>query len=125
MQIDHLIVRVNDIAASVAFYSRVLGLTHEGEQGPFSILRVSDTFTLQLAAWGTSGGEHLALAMTHEEFDSAFARVRDSGIAYGDSFRSIGSQRGPGEERGSRGVGKAVYFHDPDKHLIEIRHYDI
>jgi catechol 2,3-dioxygenase-like lactoylglutathione lyase family enzyme len=124
-QLDHLIVKVNDIATSVGFYRRMLGLTDEGTLGPFSVLRVNDGLTLQLAAWGTSGGEHLAFAMTRAEFDDAFARVRESGIEYGDSFRSIGSQRGPGQEQGSRGIGEALYFFDPDKHLIEIRHYEI
>ena len=33
--------------------------------------------------------------------------------------------KGPGDEPGSRGDGKAVYFFDPDKHLIEIRHYEL
>jgi hypothetical protein len=31
--------------------------------------------------------------------------------------------RGPGDEDGARGPGKAVYLFDPSKHLIEIRHY--
>jgi glyoxylase I family protein len=123
-QLDHLIVKVNDIATSVGFYWRALGFTEEGTLGPFTVLRVNEGLTLQLAAWGTSGGDHLAFAMTRAEFDAAFARVRESGIEYGDSFRSIGSQRGPGQEQGSRGMGQAVYFFDPDKHLIEIRHYD-
>jgi hypothetical protein len=32
--------------------------------------------------------------------------------------------KGPGDEAASRGMGKAVYFFDPDQHLIEIRHYE-
>ena len=31
---------------------------------------------------------------------------------------------GPGDETGSRGLGKAVYFFDPSKDLIEIKHYE-
>jgi hypothetical protein len=32
--------------------------------------------------------------------------------------------RGPGDETGARGPGKAVYAFDPDRHSIEIRHYE-
>jgi hypothetical protein len=31
--------------------------------------------------------------------------------------------QGPGEEAGAKGMGKALYFLDPSKHLIEIRCY--
>jgi hypothetical protein len=33
--------------------------------------------------------------------------------------------RGPGETDGARGLGKALYFFDPSKHLIEISHYEM
>ncbi len=122
-QLDHLILRVNDGPASVEFYTRILGFTHEGERGPFSVLRVTDELTVQLAPWGTSGGDHLAFAMTRGEFDETFRRVREAGIPYGDSFHTVGNGQGPGDEDGSRGPGKALYFFDPSKHLIEIRYY--
>jgi catechol 2,3-dioxygenase-like lactoylglutathione lyase family enzyme len=124
LHLDHLILAVNDRAASVAFYTRMLGLTDEGERAPFSVLRVTPDLVLQLAPWGTTGGQHLAFAMTQAEFDHAFARIRDAGIAYGDSFHTVGNQRGPGDEPGAQGPGKAVYCFDPSKHLIEIRYYD-
>ena len=124
IELDHLILNVNDVRASIDFYVRVLGLTHEGEDGPFSVVRVNDRLTIQLAPWGTTGGEHLAFAMSRADFEGAFTRVREGGIAYGDSFQSVGSQRGPQSETGARGVGQALYFFDPDKHLIEIRHYE-
>jgi catechol 2,3-dioxygenase-like lactoylglutathione lyase family enzyme len=121
-QLDHLILPVNDGPASVAFYTSVLGLTHEGERGPFLVLRVTDSLTLQLAPWGTPGGQHLAFAMTRSEFDEVFRRVRETGTEYGDSFHSVGNRQGPGDEEGARGPGKALYLFDPSKHLIEIRH---
>jgi hypothetical protein len=31
--------------------------------------------------------------------------------------------RGPGDEEGALGPGKALYVLDPNRHLIEIRHY--
>jgi len=122
--IDHLILNVNDIPASVEFYVNVLGFRSEGEDGPFTVIRVSDDFILLLAPWGTGGNEHLAFAMSREAFYEAFERVKADGVAYGDSFHSVGNNLGPGEEAGAKGLGPTLYLNDPSKHLIEIRTYD-
>ncbi len=124
IQLDHLILPVNDRAKSVDFYTRILGLMHEGEREPFSVIRVTPDLALQLAPWGTRGGEHLAFSMTRAEFDLAFHRIREAGLAYGDSFETVGNMRGPGEADGARGLGKALYLFDPDGHLVEIRYYE-
>jgi catechol 2,3-dioxygenase-like lactoylglutathione lyase family enzyme len=124
VQIDHVILAVNDVATSVDFYAKVLGFKHEGEDGPFSVVRVSEGFTLQLAPWGTKGGEHLAFAMSRAEFELVFARIQAAGLEWGDAFDSVGKQRGPGNEKGARGSGATIYFFDPNKHLLEIRHYE-
>ena len=122
-ELDHLILAVNDPKASVDFYTRILGFTHEGEQQPFSTVRVTPGFVLQLAPWGTKGGEHLAFAMTRGEFEDVFGRVRAAGIAYGDAFDAVGNMRGPGDASGARGASQSVYFFDPSRHLIEITYY--
>jgi catechol 2,3-dioxygenase-like lactoylglutathione lyase family enzyme len=111
--LDHLIVTVNDRKASVRFYTEVMGFGDEGEDGPFSVVRVSPDTTLQLAPWGTEGGDHLAFALSHEEFEAA----------YGDSFHDVGNMQGPGEEDGARGLGPTLYLFDPNGHLVELRHY--
>ena len=122
--IDHLILNVNEIAQSVDFYINVLGFKSEGEDGPFTVIRVSADFILLLAPWGTGGNEHLAFALTREAFDEAFARVKAKGVPYGDSFHAVGNNLGPGEEAGAKGLGPTLYMNDPNKHLIEIRTYD-
>jgi catechol 2,3-dioxygenase-like lactoylglutathione lyase family enzyme len=124
MLLDHLILRVNDVERSVRFYTDILGLAHEGKREPFTILRVTADFTIQLAPWGTQGGEHLAFAMSHAELTEVFRRVRDTGVPFGDSFHTVGNMKGPGEEHGARGLGASLYFFDPNEHLIEIRHYE-
>jgi catechol 2,3-dioxygenase-like lactoylglutathione lyase family enzyme len=124
VELDHIILPVNDRDSSVEFYTDVLGLEHVGERDPFSVIRVTPAFTLQLAPWGTSGGYHLAFAMAKGEFDAVFARIRDRGILFGDSFHAVGNMRGPGNEEGSRGPGATVYLNDPNDHLVEIRCYD-
>jgi catechol 2,3-dioxygenase-like lactoylglutathione lyase family enzyme len=133
IQLDHIILAVNDRKKSIEFYVGILGLKYEGDREPFSILRVTPDFTLQLAGWGTKGGEHLAFAMSRKEFDEVFHRVVEAKIEYGDDFHSVGNMRGPGDETsasaksaggGARGPGKNLYFFDPSRHLIEIRHYE-
>ena len=123
-QLDHIILAVNDVKKSIEFYTGILGLKHDGEREPFTMIRVTPNFIVQLAPWGTKGGEHLAFSMTCAEFEATFARIREAGIEYGDSFHAVGNMRGPGEEGGAEGMGKALYFFDPSKHLIEIRHYE-
>ncbi len=125
IELDHLILAVNDRAASIGFYTGILGLAREADDGPFSMLRVTPGFAILIAPWGTVGGEHLAFAMSKAEFDAVFARIEAAGIAYGDRFDGVGNRRGPAAESGSRGMGKALYCFDPNRHLIEIRHYEV
>lgn len=122
--LDHLILKVNDLDASVAFYTTVLGFVNEGQDGPFTIIRVNPHFQIQLAPWGTPGSEHYAFAVSGLEFDRIFSRIKAAGIAYGPTFDSVGSNTGPGNETGAQGPAPTVYFNDPNKHLLEIRSYE-
>jgi catechol 2,3-dioxygenase-like lactoylglutathione lyase family enzyme len=122
--IDHLILSVNEISSSVDFYVNVLGFKLEGRDGPFTVIRVNEDFILQLAPWGTGGNEHLAFALSRDDFDDTFARVKEKGISFGDSYHSVGNNAGPGVESGARGRAPTLYMNDPNNHLIEIRTYD-
>ena len=124
MQLDHMILKVRDVDESIEFYRSVLGCEYDGIDGPFSVIRVTPDFVLLLAPWGTEGGTHLAFALSKPEFDAAFTRVRDRGIQYGDGPHEADNMQGPGIESGAHGAGAALYFFDPNQHLIEIRHYD-
>ena len=124
IQLDHMIYPVADLEQSVDFFTTIMGCSYEGVSEPFTVVRVTPALTLQLAPWGTDGGMHLAFALPRSEFDATFARVKAAGIPYGDSFHAVGNMQGPGDEDGALGPGKAVYFFDPNQHLIEIRHYE-
>lgn len=123
-KLDHVILKVNDLAVSVGFFTGIMGFEDEGSDGPFTVIRVNADFQIQLAPWGTPGFEHYAFAVSGAEFEAIFARVKAAGIAYGPTFDSVGVNTGPGRESGARGEAPTLYFNDPNKHLIEIRTYD-
>jgi len=121
--LDHLILKVNDLDASVAFYRDILGFAVQGRDGPFTVIRAGDGLQLQLAPWGTPGFEHYAFAVSRAEFAAIVARIRAAGIAHGPSFDGVGQNR-IGAEAGARGIAPTLYFNDPNQHLLEIRTYD-
>ena len=122
--LDHIILKVNDLVASVRFYTEVLGFIAEGRDGPFTVLRASPDLVLQLAPWGTPGFEHYAFAVSKAEFEAIFSRIKAAGIAHGPRFDAVGANTQPGEEAGARGLAPTLYFNDPNKHLLEIRTYE-
>ena len=122
--LDHIILKVNELEASIDFYVRIMGFSNAGTDGPFTVIRTSSHFQMQLAPWGTPGFEHYAFAVSRQHFDEIFARVKESDISYGPTFDSVGCNEGPGVETGARGEAPTLYFNDPNKHLIEIRTYD-
>ena len=122
--IDHLILKVNDLEASVRFYTEILGFAHEGVDGPLTVIRVGPDCQLQLAPWGTPGMEHYAFAVSKADFDAILARLEAAGIGHGPTFDSVGANAGIGEETGARGPAPTLYFNDPNQHLLEIRTYE-
>jgi catechol 2,3-dioxygenase-like lactoylglutathione lyase family enzyme len=45
--LDHIILKVNDLKASIEFYTDVLGFAAEGTDGPFAVLRAGPDFVIQ------------------------------------------------------------------------------
>jgi catechol 2,3-dioxygenase-like lactoylglutathione lyase family enzyme len=122
--LDHTIVPVRDRQEAVEFYSRIFGFDDLGEVGPFLAVRVNDTLNLDFRQSDDYRSIHYAFAMEPDEFAAAFARVRESGIPYGDGPYDMGNMKGPGMTTGAKGLGKAVYFKDPNGHVLEIKTYD-
>ena len=119
VELDHLILRVSDVAKSVRFYHKTLGLKYE----PEALVRVSPTLVLQLIEQPPPVSQHLAFSMTKEEFDAAFARLKAMQVPYGDNFDTVGAMTGPGISNGSGKNASSIYFRDPDGHMLEIMHY--
>ena len=86
-------------------------------------VRVNDTLNFDFRQSDDFRNIHYAFAMEPDEFEAAFARIKESGIPYGDSPRAQDNMQGPGMTTGAKGLGKAVYFKDPDGHVLEIKTY--
>jgi catechol 2,3-dioxygenase-like lactoylglutathione lyase family enzyme len=112
----HIILKVNDLKASISFYTEVMGFSLQGMEGPFTVLRAGPDFQLQLAPWGTPGFEHYAFCVSKREFEGIFERVKAGGIAFGPTFDTVGLNTSPGEESGARGIAPTLYFNDPNQH---------
>jgi catechol 2,3-dioxygenase-like lactoylglutathione lyase family enzyme len=121
--LDHTIIPVRDQQEAIAFYTEILGLQDGGRVGPFAVVRVNDTLTLDFIVAEPAPSRHYAFAMDAGEFDAVFRRIQAAGIPYGDDPHAADNRRGPGMTLGARGQGKAVYFHDPSGHLLEIKTY--
>ena len=120
VELDHIILSVSDVATSARFYYKALGLKYE----PEALIRVTPSFVIQMIQRPPQVSEHLAFSVGKADFEAAVDRLRAAEIPYGDNFDRVGNMQGPGRASGSRKDGASIYFHDPDKHMIEIICYE-
>lgn len=117
VELNHTIVHARDNRESAQFLADVLGLEVGEEWGPFVPVQTSNGVTLDFAAIDPQSivMQHYAFLVSDEEFDAAFARIEERGIAY---FAEPGRRR-PGEINRRHG-GRGLYFFDPAGHGMEI-----
>ena len=96
--------------------AEILGLPPPGHYGPFTMVETANGVSLDfIAADGQITTQHYAFLISETEFDEIFGRITEKGLRYwADPHRSR-----PNEINHNDG-GRAVYFEDPDGHLLEI-----
>lgn len=117
--VDHVVLRVRDVAASAAWYHERLGLgverLEEWRSGtsPFVSLRIDATTIIDLIEGEFEGVnvDHIALVVD----DVDLAEI----VATGD----WDVEMGPTPLSGAQGRGTGVYLRDPDGHRLELRTY--
>lgn len=117
--IDHIVLTVRDIEASVAFYARVLGLKAVTFAGGRRALRVGDQkINLQTLGQETRNfagiGSGDVCLLTNLAPEDVMKRLNVENVAI------VG---GPVEKTGARGPITSVYFNDLDGNLIEVSSY--
>jgi catechol 2,3-dioxygenase-like lactoylglutathione lyase family enzyme len=114
--LDHTIVNSQDRDQSAGFLAEILGLPRPQRLGPFSLVRIGTTTTLDFTTVdGPVHSQHYAFLVTEAGFDSAFGRIRESGLPYWADPQQT--------ERGAINTwdgGRGAYFEDPSGHLLEI-----
>ncbi|MEO8203926.1 MAG: VOC family protein [Betaproteobacteria bacterium] len=114
--LDHVVLRVRDLAASIDFYKHVIGARVERQlQVPRIVqLRVGASL-LDLVPGrkgrGTTNLDHFALRVARLDVASLALNLARFGIAPGATA----------ERYGSEGYGPSVYFNDPDGNMIELK----
>jgi len=116
--IDHLVLCVRDVSATIAFHERVLGMTAREERpGKWSLHFGSNKLSLQDAlaapsiARETVPGSGNFCVLADEPMEAILAHLGREGVAVVD---------GPGERDGATGTILSVYVRDPDGNLVEI-----
>ena len=127
--IDHVVLRVRDVAASKRFYCDALGCTVERESEALGLhqLRAGSSLIdlvpiagplgrLGGAGPGAEGRnlDHVALALAGFDADAIGAQLRAHGIEPGD----MGDV---GERYGAEGLGPSMYIRVPDGNVVELK----
>jgi len=127
--LDHLVINVSDVARSVKWYERILGMeVRVFDPGEGRIARTSLHFGNQKinvrpvdgdkVDWFTAdheaaGSDDLCF-LTSSTPDEVVAHLKACGVAIEEA----------GPRQGARGTLRSVYCRDPDGSLIEISSYE-
>ncbi len=121
-RLDHLVLTVRDMNATIEFYQRALGMTPvtfgEGRKalafGQSKInLHPADTPIAPHAAHPMPGSADLCLVST-EAIESVRAHFQQCGVPI---------EQGPVQRTGALGPITSLYIRDPDGNLIEVATY--
>jgi len=125
-RLDHLVLRVRDVEAMVAFYCDVLGCTVERRQDAIGLtqLRAGDSLIdlvgldgklgrMGGAAPGEEGRnvDHFCLRVEPFDVDAIVAHLRAHGVRIGEF----------GSRYGADGEGPSQYLYDPEGNVVELK----
>jgi len=124
--LDHVVLRVTDLAASIGFYCDVLGCSEERRLDALGLVQLRAGACLidlvdvasplgelggAAPATGARNMDHFAVAL--ETFDEAAIRAE---------LEACGVEPGDVSERyGAEGNGPSMYIRDPDGNVVELK----
>jgi catechol 2,3-dioxygenase-like lactoylglutathione lyase family enzyme len=126
--LDHIVLNVEDVERSLAFYQGCLGLAAERVEAwrrgelSFPSLRINAETLIDLVKTpaggnGTTGSpnlNHFCMVTDEAELTGVSEQLGRAGVPI---------EQGPVIRSGARGDAVSIYFRDPDRNLIEVRTY--
>jgi glyoxylase I family protein len=120
LELDHVVLRVRDQAASQRFYTEVLGLTLDYVNETFRLVQLRcGRHLLDLLPLGpgeapspTARMDHLCLSIRCEDLAAVAAYLRARGVEV---------EGEPVSRRGAFGQGESLYLRDPDGYRVELK----
>ncbi|KVN70805.1 VOC family protein [Burkholderia ubonensis] len=123
--IDHVVLRVTDMAAMTRFYCDAVGCRVEREQPELGLvqLRAGDALIDLLAVGGTLDRPDSGPPGAGRNFDHLCLRVEPfDPQALAAHFAAHGAPPGAPEERyGADGYGPSIYLFDPEGNMLELK----
>ena len=118
---DHIVLAVDDVERSLAWYRDVLGLEAlryddwKDGQVPFPSVRINEGTIIDIVRrTDNSHGTNL------DHFCLTIAPTDLAEIVASGDFDVVS---GPDARWGARGVAQSLYVRDPDGNVVELRHY--
>jgi glyoxylase I family protein len=125
-QLDHLVLRVTDLAAMMRFYTDVLGCSVEKVQDDLGLYQLrAGSALIDLVpvdgALGSKGGaapgkearnlDHFCLRVDPYDADEIIAHLKRHGVATGPVVSRYGAE----------GQGPSIYAEDPEGNTVELK----
>ncbi len=121
--LDHLVLTVADISATIAFYCDALGMTHQEFRGADDVLRHALVFGSQKINLHQAGAEFEPKANHPKPGSADLCLLSDTALddwIVHLSACGVGIEDGPVYRTGALGPIKSNKKRDPDANLIEI-----
>ena len=124
--LDHVVLRVADVARALGFYCGVLGCTEERRIDALGLVQLrAGSALIDLVAvdspLGRAGGsapdsgarnmDHFALQLAHFDAEALHAHLASHGVEAGEVAQRYGAL----------GMGPSLYVRDPDGNVVELK----
>ena len=115
-RIDHVVLRVRDLAGMVRFYEEALGFREERRIDTLQLVQMrAGASMLDLVANDARvtarNMDHLCFRIEPFDRDAIVMRLAPLGVSVGETVQRYGAE----------GTGPSVYFHDPEGNQIELK----
>lgn len=115
-RIDHVVLRVRDLAGMVRFYEQALGFREERRIDTLHLVQMrAGASLLDLVANDAQvtarNMDHLCFRIDPFDRDAIVTQLAPLGVSVGETVQRYGAE----------GTGPSVYFHDPEGNQIELK----